>query len=1308
MVIAFATLSGCYPWVSPSQFLADNPPPDLSGNCLDEDALDWFLDADGDGLGDAAHSKRACVQPADHVAESGDCDDASADRFPGNPEIPYDGVDQDCSGEDLCDIDGDGLLSFAGCGGQDCDDQNGLVGELVYYTDGDGDDYGAPATGQLCQAAATDVLNDDDCDDTSDLIYPGAPDPVGDTVDSNCDGIDGVDADGDGFIPIGLGGTDCDDSDATFHPDAPDFVDNGFDNNCDGVPGEDADGDGVASEASNGTDCRDDNANIYPGADEWCDQVDGDCDGTIDGPNPQGATVFSEDFDGDGYGNALVSAAFCEVPAGFVANDTDCNDANNLVYPGAADVADGVDHNCDGVPGVDADGDTWASTLSGGADCADGDPNIHPGAVEVPYDLVDQDCAGGDLCDVDQDGLDAEHPNCGGLDCDDDDGAVGNDFYYADADVDGFGAAGAPGNRCAPVDVSDVANDADCEDTDATINPGEPDLVANGFDNNCDGVPGVDADGDGWASLASGGSDCDDTDTNVYAGAPDFTWNAVDNDCDGLPGVDSDGDGQASSGSGGADCDDDDDTQYTGAIEVCNGEDDDCEGTPDYPSPVGAQAWYADTDGDDFGDGAAVTEACLAPVDFVAVDGDCDDTNGLVNPLAVDLVDGTDHNCDGVPGVDADGDFSASLASGGLDCDDANAGLHPGASETPYDGVDQDCDGSDWCDVDGDGFPHPLCGGSDCDDTSVLADDTWYFVDADGDGYGDNQDPGVCASSGSDATNNLDCDDSDGAYGPGAPDGVADGLDQNCDGVAGVDADGDGFASLTSGGDDCNDTSGLFFPGAPDTVGDLFDESCDGIDGVDNDQDGFASTASGGLDCADDNVLKHPAGIDNLFNDMSCDGTAQDVGTANARFHSVFGDYDSASDVRGGDFNGDGFGDVMVLGSQSNPGGVHFFYGSPEGLENLPLDFADSYLFQDVLYDPPTVIQSGGDLNNDGFDDLVIADFEIVYLIRGGPDRFANVSYLNGIGLGTLSGDFLMFEPSELKVSISGDFNGDNNDDVIVGSRFRTGPTGGLDGAVHLVLGPLTGNGGVIDPIESAETARVTGELDSQAGAAVDLVDDLNGDGYADMLIGAPYDSAGGVEAGAAYVVFGSATPADVSLDLADIKWTAAPGEHAGGRVIDAGDVNGDGLSDIAISTLSQIFLFYGHTGAWTSGPLSSADVVLDGWVDDQWTDWSIMGTPISSIGDLDADGYDDLAVYANGQVHLIMGSAVGIPSGTLSQAAAVVLQSTGDPNRFGVGLGSAGDTNGDGYDDLLCGDPDYDDRTGADGAAFLFHGSAR
>jgi hypothetical protein len=889
---------------------APDPPGDgIDQDCDGFDTAACYVDGDGDDWGDAVllSSDDDCLDPGE-AKEAGDCDDGDASIHPGAPEVPGDGIDQDCDGLDgsTCpaDADGDGFGGLA----------------TVVSTDADCTDAGEAELGG-------------DCDDADPSAYPGAPE-LCDGDDEDCDGDvdEGFDSDADGFTACG---GDCDDGDPSAFPGAVEACD-GLDWDCDGslvdefadddgdaLPNcidPDIDGDGFAGAAD---DCDDEDPTVHPGAEEACDLVDADCDGSL--------VDEDEDADADGLPDCLDQDG-----DGFTVGDGDCDDEDAAVFPEAAEACDGLDSDCDGdlvdededldrdgLPDCvddDADGDGFVEP----ADCDDFDPGAWPGAPEQ-CDLVDSDCDGSlvdELGDADGDGL----PDC------------------LDDDVDGDGF---------------TAGDGDCDDAAPLVFPGATescDLV----DSDCDGsladefddldgddLPGCvdpDADGDGVEAAAG---DCDDDDPTVFPGAPEVPGDGVDQDCDGFDTVicraDVDGDGFGAPGpllsadgdctdpgeaTVGGDCDDDDPTIFPGAIESCDGIDQDCDGLED-----------EEFDGD--GDGFAT---CAA---------DCDDSDPLVFPDAPELCDLVDSDCDGdlvdglgdrdgdgLPGCvdpDADGDgFEAAVD----DCDDADATVHPGATES-CDAVDQDCDGSlvdGFSDFDGDGLPD--CADDDADDDGDLAevdckdldpsvgpssveipddnedqdcdgfDATTCHIDADGDGWGraatllsadgDCDDVGESAVAG-------DCADTDPAIHPGAPDLAEDGIDQDCNGVdailcfADIDLDGVGSGGImassdgdcddpgeSDANDDCAPTDPNVYPGAPESC-DVVDSDCDGelldgfpdLDGdgqadcidVDDDADGTPDAT----DCAPLDPAVHPGAAESCdLEDTDCDGSLVD------------------------------------------------------------------------------------------------------------------------------------------------------------------------------------------------------------------------------------------------------------------------------------------------------------------------------------------------------------------------------------------------------------------------------------------------
>jgi hypothetical protein len=339
--------------------------------------------------------------------------------------------------------------------------------------------------------------------------------------------------------------------------------------------------------------------------------------------------------------------------------------------------------------------------------------------------------------------------------------------------------------------------------------------------------------------------------------------------------ADNDGDGVDAS----IDCNDTDILSFPGAPERCDGTDNDCDGRADEAGAVDASVWYRDSDHDDVGDAASPAYACAAPPSYVAESGDCDDSTGDRSPLAEEVCDGLDNDCDGVideegatGGVtwyrDLDADNHGDPLSPvvdchrpddavalGDDCDDTSAEVHPGAVEVWYDDTDQDCDANDD-DQDGDGFSALDAGGDDCDDLDATvypgAEETWYDgVDQDcaQDSDFDADDDGENAA----AWGGTDCDDTDPATYPGAADIPYDGVVNDCAADDEYDLDRDGYATVEGGGTDCDDDSPAVNPGTTEVWYDGVDQDCDGNDD-DQDADGYAAD----VDCDDEDALAFP------------------------------------------------------------------------------------------------------------------------------------------------------------------------------------------------------------------------------------------------------------------------------------------------------------------------------------------------------------------------------------------------------------------------------------------------------------------
>ncbi len=440
----------------------------------------------------------------------------------------------------------------------------------------------------------------------------------------------------------------------------------------------DADDDGFTVEDG---DCNDEDPTIHPAAEEICDEIDNDCDEEID---EDVVPTWYLDFDSDGYGSDAFTWDGCEAPTGYVSFPTDCDDSSSLTYPGADEICDGEDNNCDGEIDEDATVTVYADSDGDGhgdpfvtmescdtpdgysdtpSDCDDADPLTNPDAEER-CDGIDNDC---DLS-VDEDAVDAP-------------------TWWADEDGDGYGDPDSLTASCTAVDGW-VDNSEDCDDGSSSIMPGATELC-DGLDNNCDGsIDGEDsADASTWFMDRDADAYGDASTTLLACSSPSSMWISTDGDCD-----------------------DFDNDVFPGAAEVCDREDNDCDGFIDEDVTA---TFFADADLDGFGDADSPVESCTVPLGSVADSSDCDDSRSDVHPGVEEVCNGVDDDCDGSTDegvmttfyVDSDDDGFGDPASafgscdGGIgsvelggDCDDGDATVSPDGIEI-CDGLDNDCDG---------------------------------------------------------------------------------------------------------------------------------------------------------------------------------------------------------------------------------------------------------------------------------------------------------------------------------------------------------------------------------------------------------------------------------------------------------------------------------------------------------------------------------------------------------------------------------------------------------------------------------------
>ncbi|MEM2870354.1 MAG: hypothetical protein QW379_08060 [Thermoplasmata archaeon] len=293
------------------------------------------------------------------------------------------------------------------------------------------------------------------------------------------------------------------------------------------------------------------------------------------------------------------------------------------------------------------------------------------------------------------------------------------------------------------------------------------------------------------------------------------------------------------------------------------------------------------------------------------------------------------------------------------------------------------------------------------------------------------------------------------------------------------------------------------------------------------------------------------------------------------------------------------------------------------------------------------------------------------------------------------------YDYSGVSVAIAGDVNGDGYDDILI-SAPNNDDGGTNAGQTYLIFGKASG--WAMDISLSSAVASFWGENSfDYSGRSVAGAGDVNGDGYDDILIGAPSNDEGGGNAGQTYLIFGRASGWSMDMKLSSANasfWGEASDDNSGFSVAGAGDVNGDGYDDILIgapddedggSYAGQTYLIFGKASGWAMDTkLSSASASF--WGENSY-DYS--GYSVAGAGDVNGDGYDDILIgaYGNddrgstaGQTYLILGKASGWAMDTKLSSASASFCGEDSDDDSGLSIGGGGDVNADGYDDILIG----------------------